>query len=134
MNQVVKLTNPFLEQMGMRIVRWTKGAADFEMPIQAWHMNSQGALQGGVVSTLVDAACCYAGLFAEPGAPTLHAVTITLSVSFVSSVNSGMLIASAKQVGGGRTIYFSEAQVRSEAGTLIASGQASFKYRTLRPA
>ena len=121
--------NPFLGKMGIKLVKWEEGLAEFEMPIQDWHMNRQGALQGGVVSTLVDAACGYSGLYSPEGSPLIHAVTITLNVNFVSSATSGVLHATAKKIGGGRKIFFSEAQVHTESGILIASGQASFKYR-----
>ncbi|CAN5670988.1 hypothetical protein BH10BDE1_BH10BDE1_16370 [soil metagenome] len=127
----VKTTNPFLDHMGIQIVSWTDGESEFKMPIQGWHLNRRGALQGGVVSTLVDAACGYAGMYAPPGSPEIHGVTITLNVNFVSGVKAGVLIAKAKKIGGGRKIFFSEAEVRDENGVLIASGQASFKYRTV---
>ncbi|QDK38299.1 PaaI family thioesterase [Bdellovibrio sp. NC01] len=127
---VAQPVNPFLAQMGIKLLKWEEGYAEFEMPIQTWHMNRQGALQGGVVSTLVDAACGYAGFYAPPGQPEVHGVTITLNVNFVSSTNSGVLKAVAKKIGGGRKIFFSEAQVFTETGVLIASGQGSFKYRT----
>jgi uncharacterized protein (TIGR00369 family) len=122
-------SNPFLERMGFKLIKWEEGIAEFEMPIQPWHMNRQASLHGGVVSTLVDTACGFAGLYAPPEAPELQAVTITLNVNFVSSVNSGTLIVKGKKVGGGRKIFFSEAKVFTPDGVLIASGQASFKYR-----
>jgi uncharacterized protein (TIGR00369 family) len=121
--------NPFLVRMGIQLTKWEEGIAEFQMPIQDWHMNRQGALQGGVVSTLIDAACGYAGLYSPPGEPEVHGVTITLNVNFVSGVSSGVLHVKAKKIGGGRKIFFAEAQVFTEAGVLIASGQASFKYR-----
>ncbi len=125
--------NPFLEKMGIKIIDWQDGSCIFEMPIQPWHLNRTGALQGGVVSTLVDAACGYAGFYSPPGMPEIHGVTITLNVNFVSSANSGILCAKAQRVGGGRKIFFSVAQVHTESGVLIASGQASFKYRSPHP-
>jgi len=124
-------SNPFLSHMGIEIVNWQEGIAEFRMPIQVWHMNRQGHLQGGVVSTLVDAACGYAGFFSPPGGPDINGVTITLNVNFVSGVNAGVLYVKARKIGGGRKIFFSEAQVFTEGGVLIASGQASFKYRTV---
>jgi uncharacterized protein (TIGR00369 family) len=130
MSVPTKMPNPFLEQMGIKLLKWEEGYAEFEMPIQAWHMNRQAALQGGVVATLIDAACGYAGLYSAPGAPQINGVTITLNVNFVSSTSSGVLIAKAKKIGGGRKIFFSEAQVHTADGILIASGQASFKYRS----
>jgi len=125
--------NPFLDRMGIQLTKWEEGTAEFQMPIQTWHMNRQGALQGGVVSTLIDAACGYAGMFAPPGSPEIHGVTITLNVNFVSGVSSGVLHVTGKKIGGGRKIFFSEAQVFTQDGVLIASGQASFKYRTASP-
>ena len=125
-----KKNNPFLTQMGIILTSWNEGAAEFEMPIQNWHMNRNGALQGGVVATLIDAACGYAGLYSAPGAPQINGVTITLNVNYVSSTSSGKLLAKAKKIGGGKNIFFSEAQVFTDDGNLIASGQASFKYRS----
>lgn len=130
MSDTLNTINPFLTQMGIQLLKWSDGSAEFEMPIQPWHMNRQGALQGGVVSTLVDAACGYAGFYSPPGAPEVHGVTITLNVNFVASTNHGKLIAKARKIGGGRKIFFSEAEVYTEEGVLIASGQGSFKYRT----
>ncbi len=121
--------NPFLKQMGIKITRWEDSIAEFEMPIQPWHMNRSGALQGGVVATLIDAACGYAGFYSPPGSPEVHGVTITLNVNFVSGTSSGVLLAKAKKIGGGRKIFFAEATVTTADGVLIASGQASFKYR-----
>lgn len=125
------IVNPFLQHMGIEITKWEMDLAEFRMPVQTWHMNRSGALQGGVVSTLVDAACGYAGMYSPPGSPEVHGVTITLNVNFVSGVKTGTLIVKARKIGGGRKIFFSEAQVYDEAGTLIASGQASFKYRSV---
>lgn len=122
--------NSFLEHMGIELKNWQEGMAEFRMPIQSWHMNRQMSLQGGVVATLIDAACGYAGLYSKPGEPQLQAVTITLNVNYVAGAKEGTLIAVGKRIGGGRTIFFAEAEVRTEAGVLIASGQASFKYRT----
>lgn len=122
-------SNPFLERMGFELTKWEEGIAEFEMPIQPWHMNRQAALQGGVVSTLIDAACGFAGLYAPPGSSELEAVTITLNVNYVASVSSGTLIVKGNKIGGGRKIFFAEAKVFTTEGLLIASGQASFKYR-----
>lgn len=121
--------NPFLERMGILLTKWEDGVAEFRMPIQPWHMNRQGALQGGVVATIVDAACGYAGLYSAPGEPKVHGVTITLNVNYVAGVSSGTLVARGKKIGGGKTIFFAEAEVTTDDGKLIASGQASFKYR-----
>lgn len=129
----IAIENPFLQHMGIEITNWSDGVADFRMPIQTWHMNRSGQLQGGVVSTLVDAACGYAGMYAPPGTPEVHGVTITLNVNFVSGVKTGVLNVKARRIGGGRKIFFSEAQVFDGTGVLIASGQASFKYRTAQP-
>jgi uncharacterized protein (TIGR00369 family) len=127
----LSIDNPFLQHMGIQITHWSEGVAEFRMPIQPWHMNRSGHLQGGVVSTLVDAACGYAGMYAAPGSPEVHGVTITLNVNFVSGVKTGVLDVKAKKIGGGRKIFFSEAEVFDQSGVLIASGQASFKYRQL---
>ena len=72
--------NPFLEMLGMRLLRWTESEAEFTLELDPHHLNRQGILQGGLTATLLDAACGYAGLFVPPGSAPMHAATLALSI------------------------------------------------------
>lgn len=79
------LDNPFLEFLDARLVAWRSGYAEFRMPIQARNLNRQGVLQGGAVATLLDAACGYAGLYAEQDQPAIHGFTLSLTVNYLDT-------------------------------------------------
>jgi uncharacterized protein (TIGR00369 family) len=125
--------NPFLEKMGLKLMRWEKDEVEFQMEILPWQLNRQGILQGGVMSTLLDAACGYAGLYSAPGEPEVHGFTLSLAVDFIGSCKSGKLRAIGQRIGGGRQIFFARAEVFNETNVLVASGQGSFKYRLHQP-
>lgn len=42
------MNNPFLQSLGIELVRWAKDEAEFHMPIQPQHLNRQGMLHGGL--------------------------------------------------------------------------------------
>jgi uncharacterized protein (TIGR00369 family) len=126
------MDNPFLEMLGIRLVRWTESEAEFTLELEPRHLNRQGILQGGLTATLLDAACGYSGLFVPPGAQPAHAATLALSVNFVSAGRHGTLRAVGRRAGGGRNIFFAEGDVRGENGVLVATGQGTFKYRLAR--
>lgn len=119
--------NPFLHSLGASIQSWGDGRVEIELPLLPSHLNRQGALQGGVVCALLDAACGYAGI--EPEHPERgNSVTISLAINFIGSVKSGHVLAVGSVTGRGRKIYFSQAEVRSPDGRVIATAQGSFKY------
>lgn len=124
------LENPFLDSLGIRLVRWEPSLAEFSLALEERHLNRQQVLQGGVIATLLDAACGYAGLFGDDGSAPLHASTLSLSVSFVAALREGALRAVGRRSGGGRNIFFSEGQLFADDGKLVATAQGVFKYRT----
>jgi uncharacterized protein (TIGR00369 family) len=125
--------NPLLETLGIRQRTWQPGLAAFSLAVEPRHLNRRGSLQGGVIATLLDVACGYAGLQTELGMPPGTAVTIMLNISYLANVKDGTVTARGRVTGGGRRIYFAAAEVVTEAGTLIATAQGTFK-RTGVPA
>jgi acyl-coenzyme A thioesterase PaaI-like protein len=78
---------------------------------------------------LLDVAAGYAGLYVPDGAPPVHAATLSLSVNFLARSNEGRVRAIGIRRNTGRSIYFSDAQLLSESGIVLASAQGVFKYR-----
>jgi uncharacterized protein (TIGR00369 family) len=117
----------FNEAVGARLAEWRDGHATVLLDITGDHLNRSGLVHGGVLMTLIDVACGYAGTWSEDGSRL--AVTLDLTTSFVAPGRSGRLTTQASVTGGGRKIYFAHAEVRDEGGALVAMGQGSFRLR-----
>lgn len=121
------MDNPLLEYLGIRLLSLDAGQCTFGLDIEARHLNRQGSLQGGVTATLLDAACGYAGLQVGPHGVLGNAVTVMLTISYMSKVNTGRLRAIGSVTKAGGSLYFSSAELVTEAGVLVATAQGTFK-------
>ncbi|GLR77755.1 PaaI family thioesterase (plasmid) [Azospirillum oryzae] len=121
--------NAFLTMIGLSLVRWQPGEAEFMLEVEPRHMNRQGSLQGGVVATLLDAACGYSGLYTEVHGGERHGVTLSLTINYVARVCQGRIHAVGRTTGGGRSIYFASGEIRDGQGAIVATAQGSFKRR-----
>lgn len=119
--------NPFLRSLGVEIVAWRPGYAELSCELKPEMLNRSGALQGGVVATLLDAACGYSGLYSAPDEPMRHGVTISLAVNYVGRLHSGKVRAVGHLKGAGRKVFFAYGEVLDEAGKVVASGQTAHK-------
>ena len=123
----MQLSNPFLQSLGVELVHWAVGEAEFHMPIEARHLNRQGMLHGGLVATLLDAACGYAGLHSAEGEEEVHGVTVMLNIAYLKAARSGSVIARGRVSRSGRSLYFAEAALETAGGELLATAQGTFK-------
>lgn len=119
--------NPLLAYLGIQLAEVDAGRAVFEMELAPQHLNRQGSLQGGVVATLLDVACGYAGLGVGPGEVAGNAATVMLTISYLSKVTGGRVRAVGRVTRSGRSIYFSNGELLAPDGTLVATAQGSFK-------
>src|ERR1700753_3766615 len=103
------LDNPFLEALGAMLTEWRAGYAEFTMPIQAGHMNRQRILQGGVIATLLDAACGYAGLHTTGDEP-LHGFTLSLTVNYLDRGIGDRVVAKGFLERAGRSVFFARGE------------------------
>jgi uncharacterized protein (TIGR00369 family) len=118
--------NPLLDYLGIRLTSLEPGRCSFELDVEPRHLNRQGSLQGGVIATLLDAAGGYAGLLAPDGAMG-NAVTVMLTISYLSKVATGRLRATGTVSRAGRSLYFASAELATDHGQLVATAQGSFK-------
>ncbi|WP_458098208.1 PaaI family thioesterase [Roseomonas sp. WA12] len=118
--------NPLLAFLGIGQQAWETGQATFGLTVGPQHLNRQGKLQGGVLATLLDVACGYAGLWRPLGEPPIQAVTVMLAVSYLATVQTGRVTATGRVTRSGRRIYFASGEVIEEDGTLLATAQGSF--------
>jgi len=124
--------NPLLDYLGIRLASIGDGRCTFELDLEPRHLNRQGSVQGGVTATLLDAACGYAGLPARRDGALGHAVTVMLTISYLSKASTGRLRATAQVTRAGMSLYFASAELTTDAGVLVATAQGTFKRsRTL---
>jgi uncharacterized protein (TIGR00369 family) len=119
----------FADLVGYRLAQWRDDHAEIVLVLGPQHLNRTGRLHGGVLATLIDAACGYAGTFAVDGQPR-NALTLALTTQFLAPAHAGQhLTATGRRTGGGKRIFFAAAEVHDEAGRLIARGDGTFRYR-----
>ena len=128
----MSLDNAFLQYLGVQLVDGQEGRCELALDIQASHLNRQSSLQGGVIATLLDAACGYAGLRATTDGATDNAATVMLTISYVRKVNHGRVRALGRLIRAGRSLYFTTADLLTDNGGLVATAQGAFK-RSMTP-
>lgn len=126
---IVARPSAFNQALGIRLAAWSEGECTVELDVTGDHLNRSGVVHGGVLMTLLDVACGYAGTWTEAQDGTRLCVTLDLTTSFVAPALNGRLTTVATVSGGGRKIFFARAEVRDEHGKLLAMGQGSFRYR-----
>jgi uncharacterized protein (TIGR00369 family) len=121
------LDNPLLDLLGVQMLEWQPDMCSFGLEIEPRHLNRQSSLHGGMIATLLDAACGYAGIYSHPGEASRNAVTIMLNISYIGKVRDGHLKVTGRVTGSGHRIYFAAAELRHASGELIATAQGTFK-------
>lgn len=126
--------SPFRELVGLRVVEWEPGACVVEIPLRESLTNFSGSVAGPVIAAAVDTAAALCGCYAPSPQPTLRAVTLSFTVSFVATASSGTIRARAIMIGGGQQVFTSTVTVTDSDGKTIATGQGTFRYVSLREA
>ncbi|MFD1951546.1 PaaI family thioesterase [Sphingomonas arantia] len=124
--------NPLLDYLGIGLVRWGPGKSEFRIAVEARHLNRAGNLQGGVIATILDAACGYAGLWSDAESAPGNAVTTMLTVSYLAKANVGILTATGRVTKAGRKLYFASGELIDASGTLIAIASGTFMHQRPR--
>jgi uncharacterized protein (TIGR00369 family) len=123
----------FQQAMGYRLQEWREGAAILTMEVASQHLNRGEVVHGGVLVSLIDTACGFAGTYAAVPGTQPKVSTLTLSTSFVAPTRQGPLRVVGTVRGGGRSIFFAQAEVFDASGTLVAYGEGSFRYHRNAP-
>jgi uncharacterized protein (TIGR00369 family) len=115
--------------LGFDLTGWSEDWARVELPVGDHLTNRQGLVHGGVHATLLDTAMGYAGCYTgDPGLRRM-ALTLSLTVNYLSQIKGMRLVAEARRTGGGRSTFFAEGTLRDDAGTLVATATGVFRYR-----
>jgi len=92
------------------------------------HLNGNGLLHGGVVSTLLDACMArvfFLGLPTEERDTMKYGVTVEMKTSFLRSTNTGYISALGTVIKRGRTICNTEGELFDEQGNLLAKSSGT---------
>jgi len=122
---------PVAKLIGFKIRSVERGRSTLELEVGSRHWNPMGGLHGGILCDLTDAAMgiAYASTLGE--GETF--ATVELKINFLRPFREGLLIAEGSIVSKGRSIGYTEAEVRDEGGSLIAKASSTCKTLGGRP-
>ncbi|HEX2117008.1 MAG TPA: PaaI family thioesterase [Alphaproteobacteria bacterium] len=120
----------FRQLLGYRVLEWKDGEAAVTLTIGPRHLNRAGALHGGVISTLIDAAGGYAGCYCAVPGHVRRCVTVSLTTQFLAQTKTGVLTARARVRGGGKRLFMASTEVHDATGALLAIGEGVYRYRS----
>jgi uncharacterized protein (TIGR00369 family) len=128
-NPLIEAPYEYQKLLGFEIVHWSKDRAQLHLPLATKHANRYGIPHGGIHASLLDTVMGFAGCFTGDADKPQMAMTLSLTVQYLSRPKGNMLIAKGTKTGGGRKTFFAEGEVFDETGELIAKGTGTFRYR-----
>lgn len=132
-NAVMKLPlAPAAKLIGFKIARIKKGAVICTMKAMKKHENTNGAVHGGILCDLSDAAMGYSFLTWLPAGET--GVTVEFKINFLKPALTGdVLWASAKTLSRGKSLFYLECEIRNSRKELVAKASSTCKVTRLLP-
>jgi uncharacterized protein (TIGR00369 family) len=124
----IRLKDGFNRLLGVELTAWGPDGATVELAFRDELTNPARLVHGGVLASLLDTACNFAGAWSNDPAERRIPVTLTLATNFLSGARSGPLRCSARRIGGGRTVFMAEAEITDGDGRLVATAQAAMRY------
>jgi uncharacterized protein (TIGR00369 family) len=118
---------PFLHAIKMVPVDIGEGTGSLKIVLDDSHLRVGAIMHGGVASALLDTAL---GLAAATTAPKQHdVVTAQFSINYIKAARVGdELIGTATVLHSGRRTCVAQAEIRTAAGALIATGTGTLLY------
>ncbi|MDD3718777.1 MAG: PaaI family thioesterase [Actinomycetota bacterium] len=117
--------SPFYALIGMEVAGLARGEARIRVDAGPRHCDESGYVHPGVVFSLADAASGVAMATCIPRG-SRRVVTVEMKANFIAPAGRGELTAVGKVLQTDGDIAVSEAQVRDEAGDLVATSMATF--------
>jgi uncharacterized protein (TIGR00369 family) len=118
----------FQKLIGYDIIDWGAGHAELTIDLGDHHGNRHGSAHGGVLMTLLDAACTRAGALDPETGAIRRTATVSMTTNFIAPAKECRLKAVGRKTGGGRRIFFAAAEVFDEDENLVASAVATCRY------
>lgn len=121
---------PFNSHLGFKVEEWKDGYVVISAEVKPEYCNISGLPHGGFISTLLDAATAFAGVFPKDPTKIRKAFTLSLNINFLGQAKTSLLRAVGKVTSQGSSIFYSAAKVYDSEQTLLASAQGVFRYRS----
>ncbi|MDH5375591.1 MAG: PaaI family thioesterase [Candidatus Bathyarchaeota archaeon] len=115
---------PFYRLLNMKIEEVRENYARLSIKIDKKHIQLLNTVHGGVIASLADSAAASAifGSNGLNGAP----VTVEMKINFLKPVESGKLVAEARNIHEGSRIFVSDVEVKNGKGNLIAKSLLTY--------
>ena len=122
---VQKIVNfsPYFSLLSMGIVSLEPGRSVLKIDLQEKHLQPYGMVHGGVYSSMIDAACFWAG-YTEIE-EHLGLTTVEMKLNYLAPASSGVFMAQGRVVKTGKSLCLSEAAIADQEGRLLAHGTAT---------
>ncbi|GAA5442344.1 hypothetical protein Misp06_00518 [Microbulbifer sp. NBRC 101763] len=121
---------PFNDHLGVKIDEWQEGRVVISVTVLPEHLNSHGVPHGGFITTLIDIAGSYCGLYCPYPNRRRKSLTLSLTTNFTGRAKTNQLTAIGKLTSSGHKIFYSYTEVYDSVGTLLATGQMTMRYQT----
>lgn len=118
---------PFMAFLGATRTLKRGGLGEVSVEMRQELLNIHHVAHGGVILALLDSALANAAMSRVDFQQEV--VTVNMSTAFMRPAAARTLTAHARATGGGRSVCFCEGTVVDEAGQVLASALATFKYR-----
>lgn len=118
----------FSDHIGVEDIGFVGEQYKVGLQVRPDHLNGNGLLHGGVVSTLLDACMArvfFLGLPKEEMDQLKYGVTVEMKVSFLRSTSSGHVHALGSCIKRGRTLCNTEGHLYDEQGNLLATASGT---------
>jgi uncharacterized protein (TIGR00369 family) len=115
---------PFVEHMGIDMLEKLDGTVRLRMEPRPEFANSWGMMHGGALLTLLDTTLASAARSLDP--QCTGALTVEIKANFIAAAE-GCILAEGRAVRAGRSLIFSEGELRSEQGVLLAKATGTIK-------
>lgn len=115
---------PFVEHLGLQILEKGDGVVRLRFDPRPEFANSWGSIHGGALMTLLDVALASAGRSLDDQCN--GALTVEIKVNFIAAA-LGPVFAEGRAQRAGRSLIFSEGELRGEDGSLLAKATGTFK-------
>jgi uncharacterized protein (TIGR00369 family) len=135
--QPFPLRIPFVEWLGVELLRFDGGEAELRLEPRPQLCNSWQVLHGGVTMTLLDVAMAHAARSPDrTRADSPGIVTIEMKTQFVRAVDPqlGAIVASGRLLERSASLAFTEGRLTDGHGRLCALASGTFKFLRALPA
>ena len=102
------------------------GVCRFDLTVEEMHLNIEGVLHGGVISTMIDMAIARAIRSVVPG--DMQIMTVAIQVNFFGAVSDGVVEVVGRTLFEGKRLLHGEAELRA-GERLLARGTGTWYAR-----